>query len=58
MAAIYLKHPAHGVKVAVSEAEAIYDEGNGWTRYNPDTPRQAAPSTEVQPQRKRRTLTL
>ena len=35
---IYLKHPQHGNKVAISEAEATYDESNGWKRYNPDTP--------------------
>ena len=35
---IYLQHPAHGRKVAIAEAEAVYDETNGWTRYNPDTP--------------------
>ena len=35
---IYLKHPEHGRKVANMEAEATYDESNGWKRYNPDTP--------------------
>ena len=35
---IYLKHPTHGVKVATMELEAVADEKNGWTRYNPDTP--------------------
>jgi len=35
---IYLQHPVHGTKVATLEMEAIYDEENGWTRYNPDTP--------------------
>lgn len=35
---IYLKHPVHGTKVAIMEAEAEHDEQNGWTRYNPDTP--------------------
>ena len=38
MAAIYLKHPQHGTKVAIMEMEAEYDEKNGWVRYNPDTP--------------------
>jgi hypothetical protein len=33
---IYLKHPVHGTKVAISDAEAAYDEQNGWVRYNPD----------------------
>ena len=35
---IYLKHPTHGAKVAISDSEAEYDEQNGWTRYNPETP--------------------
>jgi hypothetical protein len=33
---IYLKHPVHGTKVAISDAEAAYDEQNGWVRYNPN----------------------
>ncbi len=33
---IYLKHPVHGTKVAIAEAEAKYDERNGWVRYNPE----------------------
>jgi hypothetical protein len=32
---IYLKHPVHGAKVAISDLEVEYDEGNGWMRYNP-----------------------
>jgi hypothetical protein len=35
MAAIYLQHPRHGAKVAISEDEAVYDETEGWTRYDP-----------------------
>jgi hypothetical protein len=35
---IYLSHPVHGRKVATMELEAVYDETNGWTRYNPETP--------------------
>jgi hypothetical protein len=31
---IYLRHPVHGVKVACMEAEAAYDEKNGWVRYD------------------------
>lgn len=41
---IYLKHPVFGPKVAISSMEAEYDEKNGWTRYNPDTP---APAPEA-----------
>lgn len=35
---IYLRHPIHGTKVAISTAEAEQDERNGWERYNLDTP--------------------
>jgi hypothetical protein len=35
---IYLQHPVHGRKVATMELEAVFDETNGWTRYNPDMP--------------------
>jgi hypothetical protein len=35
---IYLKHPTHGTKIASMEAEAEFDETNGWVRYNPNTP--------------------
>jgi hypothetical protein len=37
MPTIYLTHPIHGAKAAIAEAEAIYDEANGWMRYDPDT---------------------
>ena len=37
MPIIYLKHPDHGTKVATMEAEAEYDEANGWKRYELDT---------------------
>lgn len=30
---IYLKHPVHGTKVAISHAEAEADEKNGWERF-------------------------
>ena len=32
---IYLKHPIHGVKITNMELEAVFDERNGWTRYDP-----------------------
>ena len=38
MAVIYLQHFIHGSKVATMEAEAEFDEKNGWVRYNPITP--------------------
>ena len=44
MAVIYLIHPIHGAKVAISDIEAESDEKNGWTRYNSDTP--SAPVAE------------
>lgn len=31
---IYLTHPQHGAKVAISELEAEADELNGWVRCN------------------------
>ena len=36
MAVIYLRHPVHGEKVACLEAEAVYDEKNGWVRFDVD----------------------
>jgi hypothetical protein len=55
MAIIYLKHPVHGAKVATLEMEAVYDEKNGWVRYNPDTPPvsdDAAPVNALETKRK------
>ncbi len=46
MPIIYLKHPRHGTKVANIEAEAVYDEENGWTRYTLDTPSSVAEEAE------------
>lgn len=37
MPVIYMRHFIHGTKVAIAEAEARYDEGNGWVRYEPPT---------------------
>lgn len=31
---IYLRHPKHGTKVAISDGEALEDEKNGWERYS------------------------
>ena len=33
---IYLKHPSHGTKVAISREEADMDIANGWTEYTLD----------------------
>lgn len=44
MAVIYLRHPVHGAKVAISEMEAENDMQNGWEEFDPsDT---AAPDDE------------
>lgn len=42
MSVIYLTHPTHGAKVAISEDEAIFDESYGWERYTLPT---SAPAT-------------
>jgi len=55
MAVIYLSHPQHGAKVATMELEAVADEKNGWTRYNPETPsdsEEAAPVNALGTKRK------
>ena len=31
---IYLRHPVHGTKVAIAEAEAEADAKKGWERYD------------------------
>ena len=31
---IYLRHFIPGTKIAISEAEALADENEGWVRYN------------------------
>ena len=38
MPLIYMEHPRHGQKIATMEAEAEYDEQNGWRLYTPDEP--------------------
>ncbi len=35
MAAIYLRHPIHGCKVACGDLEASMDRSNGWKDYDP-----------------------
>lgn len=34
MPVIYMVHPTHGAKVAISDAEAILDAMDGWERYD------------------------
>lgn len=38
MAVIYLKHPEHGTKVAISDLEADADKLNGWEEFDPTAP--------------------
>jgi hypothetical protein len=49
MPTIYLTHLVHGTKVATMEAEAEFDEKNGWTRYTLDTPSSVAEVAEPEP---------
>lgn len=35
MSTIYLRHPRHGTKVAVSDFEADYDMQRGWEEFDP-----------------------
>lgn len=49
---IYLKHPVFGPKVAISDAEAEYDESNGWKRYNPIALEPEAPTNALEVKRK------
>jgi hypothetical protein len=51
---VTLVHPIHGAKVAINELEIEMDEKNGWTRYNPDTPVQAAPVNTLETKRRRK----
>lgn len=43
---VTLIHPEFGAKVATNETEIENDERNGWTRYNADTPVEAAPKAD------------
>jgi hypothetical protein len=50
---IYLKHPIHGSKVAISDMEAEADVKNGWEVYNLDAPaEEVAPVNELKRRRK------
>lgn len=56
MAVIYMVHPKHGAKVAISEEEAISDEMFGWMRYDPDeaASEEAVTPPAPQPSKRRR----
>jgi hypothetical protein len=49
MSVIYMIHPVHGAKVAISEHEAISDEMHGWERYDVSTPAVADVDEEAEP---------
>jgi len=53
---IYLSHPVHGSKVAISELEAELDEANGWVRYElGDAPvHHSPPANELEMKRRGR----
>jgi hypothetical protein len=54
---IYLRHPNHGTKVAISDAEADDDEKNGWSRFDidkPNEPNDNQPSNDLEARRRRR----
>ena len=35
---IYLRHPVHGLKIAISDLEAAMDAEHGWEEYDPLEP--------------------
>lgn len=49
MSVIYLKHPMHGTKVAVLEAEAVADEEKGWERFSLDAKVEITDPKELPP---------
>ena len=55
---IYLRHPTHGTKVAISEQEAECDEREGWKRFDIDKTEVIvdAPSNELDIRRRRRAV--
>jgi len=53
---IYLRHPVHGTKIATMDAEAIYDESHGWSRYTPGEQPGAQANELVSRRRGRRPL--
>lgn len=55
---VYLRHPRHGSKVAISDLEVAADLLRGWERYDPaaDLPKDDAPSENtLEVKRRRRT---
>jgi len=46
---IYLKHPKHGAKVAISVLEADLDKRNGWVEFDPSAPKAPAEVAQEAP---------
>jgi hypothetical protein len=48
---IYLRHPVHGLKIAISDLEAAMDAEYGWEEYDPLEPaaRQDEPAASPEP---------
>lgn len=53
---IYLRHPVHGLKIAISDLEAAMDAEHGWEEYDPLEPaaRQDAPVASPEPNQLKR----
>ena len=49
MAVIYLHHPTHGAKVAISDMEADRDRENGWEDYDPNKVNVESASDDIEP---------
>jgi hypothetical protein len=44
MSNIYLRHPRHGEKIAISWMEAREDMEQGWEEFDPSSPDESEPS--------------
>jgi hypothetical protein len=53
---IYLRHPVHGLKIAISDVEAAMDHEHGWEEYDPLEPaaRQDEPVASPEPNQLKR----
>jgi len=52
---IYLRHPVHGTKVAISEVEALHDAEHGWEKFDLSSPDEPVIVTnELAPKRRGR----
>jgi hypothetical protein len=53
---IYLRHPVHGLKIAISDMEAAMDYEHGWEEYDPLEPaaRQEEPVASPEPNQLKR----